>query len=57
MTVSITPNGLADGITSQSGVEYFVMPCEEEMTMSEFLDTLENKRYFIDQIILFRNFA
>lgn len=44
VTVSITPNGLADGITSQSGVEYFVMPCEEEMTMSEFLDTLENKR-------------
>ncbi|XP_004927524.2 uncharacterized protein LOC101736097 [Bombyx mori] len=44
VTVSITPNGLADGITSQSGVEYFVMPCEEEMTMSEFLATLENKR-------------
>ncbi|XP_069355940.1 uncharacterized protein JMJD7 [Maniola hyperantus] len=44
VTVALTPNGLADGITHDAkGTEYFVMPQEVEMTMSEFLDTLETK--------------
>ncbi|XP_045762011.1 uncharacterized protein LOC123865177 [Maniola jurtina] len=42
--VALTPNGLADGITQDAkGTEYFVMPQEVEMSMSEFLDTLETK--------------
>ncbi|XP_026499380.2 bifunctional peptidase and (3S)-lysyl hydroxylase Jmjd7 [Vanessa tameamea] len=42
MTVALTPNGLADGITeNEDGIEYFVMPQEVNMTMSEFLDTLD----------------
>ncbi|XP_063387895.1 uncharacterized protein LOC134673797 [Cydia fagiglandana] len=45
VTVAITPNGLADGITTNdAGKEYFVMPFEAEMTMTEFLDCLEQKR-------------
>ncbi|CAH2237643.1 jg11323 [Pararge aegeria aegeria] len=44
VTVALTPNGLADGITQDAnGKEYFVMPQELEMTMTEFLDTLEAK--------------
>lgn len=46
VTVALTPNGLADGIAQdKTGTEYFVMPEEVEMTMSEFVDTLEAKRY------------
>ncbi|KAI8432730.1 hypothetical protein MSG28_013690 [Choristoneura fumiferana] len=45
VTVAVTPNGLADGITvNEKGIEHFVMPYEMEMTMAEFLDCLENKR-------------
>ncbi|CAH0402988.1 unnamed protein product [Chilo suppressalis] len=45
LTVALTPNGLADGITTDnSGVECFVMPFETEMTMAEFLDCLAQKR-------------
>ncbi|XP_041975099.1 bifunctional peptidase and (3S)-lysyl hydroxylase Jmjd7 [Aricia agestis] len=45
VTVAITPNGLADGITKDDDdVEYFVMPQEVDMTMSEFLDALNEKR-------------
>ncbi|XP_048006768.1 bifunctional peptidase and (3S)-lysyl hydroxylase JMJD7-like isoform X1 [Leguminivora glycinivorella] len=45
VTVAVTPNGLADGITvNDVGKEYFVMPYEAEMTMTEFLDCLEQKR-------------
>ncbi|XP_028161524.1 uncharacterized protein LOC114353656 [Ostrinia furnacalis] len=45
VTVALTPNGLADGITTDSeGVEHFVLPYETEMTMAEFLDCLEEKR-------------
>ncbi|XP_063542452.1 uncharacterized protein LOC134751046 [Cydia strobilella] len=45
VTVAVTPNGLADGITTNDeGKEYFVMPFEAEMTMTEFLDCLEQKR-------------
>ncbi|XP_059055868.1 uncharacterized protein LOC131849767 [Achroia grisella] len=44
ISVAVTPNGLADGVTSnETGVEYFVTPCEVEMTMTEFLDSLESK--------------
>ncbi|XP_061724311.1 bifunctional peptidase and (3S)-lysyl hydroxylase Jmjd7 [Cydia pomonella] len=45
VTVAVTPNGLADGITTNDeGNEYFVMPFEVDMTMTEFLDCLEQKR-------------
>ncbi|XP_068624929.1 bifunctional peptidase and (3S)-lysyl hydroxylase Jmjd7 [Battus philenor] len=45
VTVAMTPNGLADGITEdKNGVEHFVMPYEVEMLMREFLNILENKR-------------
>lgn len=45
IAVAITPNGLADGITKDDkGQEYFVMPYEINMTISEFLDCLEEKR-------------
>ncbi|XP_063369865.1 bifunctional peptidase and (3S)-lysyl hydroxylase Jmjd7 [Cydia amplana] len=45
VTVAVTPNGLADGITTNDeGKEYFVMPFEVVMTMTEFLDRLEQKR-------------
>ncbi|CAH2057184.1 unnamed protein product, partial [Iphiclides podalirius] len=45
VTVAMTPNGLADGITKdEQGVEFFVTPYEVEMTMGEFLAMLENKR-------------
>ncbi|XP_052741408.1 uncharacterized protein LOC112056946 [Bicyclus anynana] len=45
VTVALTPNGLADGITQDlNGTEYFVMPQEVQMSMSEFLDMLEAKR-------------
>ncbi|CAG5055135.1 unnamed protein product [Parnassius apollo] len=44
VSVAVTPNGLADGITKdQHGVEHFVTPCEVEMTMGDFLTMLENK--------------
>lgn len=44
VTVAVTPNGLADGITKKDDIDYFVMPHEEDMTMTEFLDALEAKR-------------
>lgn len=46
VNVAVTPNGYADGIATNSrdGKEYFVMPEEVSMTMSDFLDTLDNKR-------------
>lgn len=45
VTVAVTPNGLADGITvDEKGIEHFVTPHEMEMTMEDFLDCLENKR-------------
>ncbi|XP_038218359.1 uncharacterized protein LOC119836957 [Zerene cesonia] len=45
VTVAVTPNGYADGITKdKSGEEHFVMPLEVETTMSEFLTMLEAKR-------------
>ncbi|KAJ0171473.1 hypothetical protein K1T71_013023 [Dendrolimus kikuchii] len=45
VTVALTPNGLADGISKHiDNVEYFITPHEVEMTMAEFLDCLDNKR-------------
>lgn len=45
VTVAITPNGLADGITkNDQGEEVFVLPYETTMTMSEFLDCLQEKK-------------
>ncbi|CAG4939582.1 unnamed protein product [Colias eurytheme] len=45
VTVAVTPNGYADGITrDKNGDEYFVMPLEIETSMSEFLNMLEAKR-------------
>ncbi|CAF4874245.1 unnamed protein product [Pieris macdunnoughi] len=45
ITLAITPNGYADGITKdKTGIECFVMPWEVQTTMSHFLDMLENKR-------------
>ncbi|XP_061380562.1 bifunctional peptidase and (3S)-lysyl hydroxylase Jmjd7 isoform X1 [Danaus plexippus] len=44
VTVTLTPNGLADGISkNDSGEEYFVTPYEVEMTMKQFLDILYQK--------------
>ncbi|XP_045455605.1 bifunctional peptidase and (3S)-lysyl hydroxylase Jmjd7 [Melitaea cinxia] len=44
VTIALTPNGLADGITeNKDGVEYFVMPLEVNMTISEFLDMLDTQ--------------
>lgn len=46
VVVAVTPNGLADGISkSKDGRDYFVMPEEQVMTMGEFLDMLEDRRY------------
>ena len=54
VTVAITPNGLADGITkNENGEEYFVTPFEVDMTMSDFLDGLEQKEYVFVCIFFF----
>lgn len=44
ITVAATPNGYADGISTQhpSGSEYFVMPEEKKMTMKQFIDHLDD---------------
>lgn len=54
VVVAITPNGLADGITkNEKGEEYFVTPHETTMTMAQFLDGLDEKRYgFINVYVL-----
>lgn len=46
VVVATTPNGYADGIavSNKDGKEYFVMPEDVTMTMSDFLDALDNKR-------------
>lgn len=44
VVVALTENGLADGIASDGQRDYFVLPEEREMAMSEFLDNLETKR-------------
>lgn len=50
VTVAITPNGLADGLTTAEcemhGKEQcFVMPEEVTMRMESFLDTLLHPKY------------
>ncbi|XP_011342581.1 jmjC domain-containing protein 7 isoform X2 [Ooceraea biroi] len=46
IVVAVTPNGYADAIARKDDTEeeFFVMPEERLLTMSEFLDTLENTR-------------
>ncbi|XP_011873648.1 PREDICTED: jmjC domain-containing protein 7 [Vollenhovia emeryi] len=45
VSVAVTPNGYADAIVEQDdGKEFFVMPEERLLAMSEFLDRLENTR-------------
>lgn len=46
ISVAVTPNGYADAIAKTDDVaeEYFVMPEERNLTMSEFFDRLENPR-------------
>lgn len=46
VSVAVTPNGYADAIARKDDTreEFFVMPEERLLTMSEFLDTLENTK-------------
>lgn len=45
VSVAVTPNGYADAIVKQDDAkEFFVMPEERLLTMSAFLDTLENTK-------------
>lgn len=45
VTVAVTPNGYADALTQNpdDGKEYFVMPEEVNMQMSDFLHALDDK--------------
>jgi alanine racemase len=49
VNVAVTPNGYADGIAMniEDGKNYFVMPEEATMTMSDFLDALDDKRFVL----------
>lgn len=42
--VAVTPNGYADGLAvrHEDKKEYFVLPLEEQITMNEFLENLDN---------------
>lgn len=44
ITVAVTPNGYADGLSLQhpSGKEFFVMPEEQTMSMENFIDRLDD---------------
>ncbi|XP_053954043.1 bifunctional peptidase and (3S)-lysyl hydroxylase Jmjd7 [Anastrepha ludens] len=42
LDVTSTPNGYADGLAKQDGIEYFVLPLEEKMCMKEFLQKLDD---------------
>lgn len=42
LDVTTTPNGYADGLAKQDGTEYFVLPLEEKMCMSDFLQKLDD---------------
>ncbi|KAL0120725.1 hypothetical protein PUN28_008414 [Cardiocondyla obscurior] len=44
VSVAVTPNGYADAIAKRDNMEFFVMPEERLLPMSEFLDTLEHTR-------------
>ncbi|XP_017128379.1 bifunctional peptidase and (3S)-lysyl hydroxylase JMJD7 [Drosophila elegans] len=40
--VAITPNGYADGLATQKGKEYFVLPLETKMKLSELVRRLDD---------------
>ncbi|EDW70055.1 bifunctional peptidase and (3S)-lysyl hydroxylase Jmjd7 [Drosophila virilis] len=40
--VAVTPNGYADGLATQAGKEYFVLPLETQMPLSELLQRLDD---------------
>ncbi|KAM8708277.1 hypothetical protein ACLKA7_015277 [Drosophila subpalustris] len=40
--VAVTPNGYADGLARQDGEEYFVLPLETKMPLSELLKRLDD---------------
>lgn len=40
--VAVTPNGYADGLAKQDGEEYFVLPMETKMPLSELLQRLDD---------------
>lgn len=44
ITVAVTPNGYADGLASQhsSGKEFFVMPEDQTMSMTDFINRLDD---------------
>jgi hypothetical protein len=42
--VAVTPNGYADGIASKGNTDYFVMPEEQTMTITDFLNALDDRR-------------
>ncbi|KAH8270065.1 hypothetical protein KR018_003461 [Drosophila ironensis] len=42
--VAITPNGYADGLASQKGREYFVLPLEAKMKLSEVVRRLDDPK-------------
>uniref|UniRef100_W8AWH8 JmjC domain-containing protein 7 n=1 Tax=Ceratitis capitata TaxID=7213 RepID=W8AWH8_CERCA len=42
LDVTTTPNGYADGLAKQGDIEYFVLPMEEKMRISEFLQRLDD---------------
>lgn len=62
MSIAVTPNGYADGITKKSKrnhdgtcitEEFFVMPEERTMKMKEFLENLQQPKY-LSCIFIFR---
>ncbi|KAH8307485.1 hypothetical protein KR044_013056 [Drosophila immigrans] len=40
--VAVTPNGYADGLATQNGEEYFVLPLETKMPLSELLTRFDD---------------
>ncbi|XP_030747942.1 bifunctional peptidase and (3S)-lysyl hydroxylase Jmjd7-like [Sitophilus oryzae] len=43
VTVTVTPNGYADGVASYEGKEYFFLPEETEMEFKDFLNVLHEQ--------------
>lgn len=41
VNVAVTPNGYADGLATHNEKEYFVLPEEQQMTMGNFLNKLD----------------
>ncbi|XP_001352894.3 bifunctional peptidase and (3S)-lysyl hydroxylase Jmjd7 [Drosophila pseudoobscura] len=40
--VAVTPNGYADGLATQKGREYFVLPLEKQMKLSDLVQRLDD---------------